>query len=82
MGLSFGSVRDAFDNAAIESFWARLKVEIAGIRGSIWFPTRAEAHAYLFDFIEVFYNRQRHQSSLEYLTPAEYLPRWRDRLET
>ena len=75
--LSFGSVGDAFDNAAIESFWARLKVEIAWIRGSIWFPTRAEAHAYLFEFIEVFYNRQRHQAGLDHLTPAEYLERWR-----
>lgn len=76
--LSFGSVGDAFDNAAIESFWARLKVEIAWIRGgSIWFPTRAEAHAYLFEFIEVFYNRQRHQAGLDHLTPAEYLARWR-----
>jgi putative transposase len=75
--LSFGSVGDAFDNAAIESFWARLKVEIAWIRGSIRFSTRADAHAYLFEFIEVFYNRQRHQAGLGHLTPAEYHDRWR-----
>ena len=75
--LSFGSVRDAYDNAAIESFWARLKVEVAWIRGSIWFSTRAEAHTYLFEFIEVFYNRQRHQAGLHHLTPAKYLERWR-----
>jgi putative transposase len=75
--LSFGSVGDAFDNAAIESFWARLKVEIAWIRGSIWLPTRAAAHAYLFEFIEVFYNQQRHQAGLDHHTPAEYLARWR-----
>ncbi len=49
MTLSFGSTGDAFDNAAMETFWARLKVEIAWIRGSIWFATRAEAHAYLFE---------------------------------
>ncbi len=42
----------------METFWARLKVEIAWIRGSIWFPTRADAHNYLFEFIEVFHNRQ------------------------
>jgi Integrase core domain len=51
--------------AAIESFWVRLKVEIAWIRGSIRFDTRAEAHAYLFEFIEVFYNRHRHQATLD-----------------
>jgi transposase InsO family protein len=75
--LSFGSTGDAFDNAAMETFWARLKTEIAWIRGSIWFETRAHAHAYLFEFIEVFYNRQRHQAGLGHLTPAEYAERWR-----
>jgi len=69
--------RRAFDNATMETFWARLKVEIAWIRGSIWFPTRAEAHGYLFEFIEVFYNRQRHQGGLGHLTPSEYADKWR-----
>jgi putative transposase len=77
MALSFGSTGDAYDNAAMETFWARLKVEIAWIRGSIFFETRAEAHAYLFEFIEVFYNRQRHQAGLGHLTPAEYADKWR-----
>ena len=77
MHLSFGSTGDAYDNAAMETFWARLKVEIAWIRGSIWFNTRAEAHAYLFELIEVFYNRQRHQTGLGHLTPAEYADKWR-----
>ena len=77
MHLSFGSTGDAFDNAAMETFWARLKVEIAWIRGSIFFNTRAEAHAYLFEFIEVFYNRQRHQPGLGHLTPAEFADKWR-----
>ena len=54
MALWFGSTGDAFDNAAMETFWARLKVEIAWIRGSIFFATRADVHAYLFEFIEVF----------------------------
>lgn len=74
--LSFGSTGDAYDNAAIETVWARLKVEIAWIRGSIYFETRAEAHAYLFEFIEVFYNRQRHQTNLGHLTPTEYHQTW------
>jgi transposase InsO family protein len=77
MTLSFGSTGDAFDNAAMETFWARLKVEIRWIRGSIWFKTRAAAHAYLFEFIEVFYNRQRHQTGLGHLTPTEYADKWR-----
>ena len=77
MTLSFGSTGDAFDNAAMETIWAPLKVEIAWIRNNIWFPSRAEAHAYLFEFIEVFYNRQRHQAGLGHLTPAEYADKWR-----
>ena len=80
--LSFGSTGDAYDNAAMETLWARLKVEIAWIRGSLWFPTRAAGHDYLFKFIEVFYNRQRHQAGLGHLTPAEYLDRWRQQHPT
>ena len=75
--MSFGSIGDVYDNAAMETLWARLKVEITWIRGSIWFPTRAEAHAYLFEFIEVFDNRQRHQEGLGHLAPAEYADKWR-----
>jgi putative transposase len=59
MHPSFGSTGDAHDDATMETVWARRKVEIAWIRGSIWFATRAQAHTYLFEFIEVFYNRQR-----------------------
>lgn len=42
------------------------------IRGSIWFPTRAEAKLYLFEYIEVFYDHQRHQTVLGHRTPIEY----------
>lgn len=64
--------RDCFDNAAMETFWSTLKREIAWIRGSIFFATRAEAKLYLFEFIEVFYNRQRNQTRLGYMTPVEH----------
>lgn len=70
--VSFGSTGDCYDNAAMESCWAALKREIASIRGSIWFPTRNEARLYLFEFIEVFYNRQRHQAALGHRTPVEF----------
>jgi Integrase core domain len=71
-----------FDNAAMETFWATLKREIAHIRGpeGIWFETRDAARSFLFEFIEVFYNRQRHQAGLGHLTPAEYAARLRERL--
>jgi putative transposase len=77
--VSFGSTGDCWDNAAMETFWSTLKREIAWIRGSLWFATRHDARLYLFEFIEVFYNRQRHQAGLGHLTPAEHAARFRER---
>jgi putative transposase len=72
LSLSFGSTGDCYDNAAMETFWATVKREIGWIRGSTVFATRAEATTYLFEYLEVFYNRQRHQTALGDLTPHEY----------
>lgn len=57
---------------------SRRRVHESGPSG-IWFETRDAARAYLFEFIEVFYNRQRHQAGLGHLTPAEYAARFRER---
>jgi transposase InsO family protein len=70
--VSFGSTGDCYDNAAMESFWAAIKRDITWIRGSVSFETRHAARLYLFEFIEVFYNRQRHQAALGHRTPAEF----------
>lgn len=68
---SYGSVGDCFDNAAMETFWASLKNEIRHIWGPIDQRTRSEMRTILFDYIETFYNRARHQASLGHRTPAE-----------
>ena len=60
---------NCYDNAAMESFWSTLKHELIYRRH---FKTRAEARQAIFDFIEVFYNRQRLHSSLGYLTPIDF----------
>ena len=53
----------------MESFWATLKTECFGD----YVPaTRAEAKTMLFDYIEVFYNRQRAHSALGYLSPVQF----------
>ncbi len=52
-----------------ESWFATLKTEL--IDGRSW-ATRTQARRAVFEFIEVFYNRQRLHSSLGYLSPAEY----------
>jgi len=62
------------DNAPMESFWATLKSELTQHQR---YATREEARRDLFWYIEVFYNRHRLHSSLEYQSPAAYLARWR-----
>jgi transposase InsO family protein len=57
------------DNAVIESFFSTLERELLASRR---FATRAEACSALFDYIEVFYNRQRRHSALGYVSPAAF----------
>ena len=60
---------DCYDNAMVESFFRTLKVELVYRRK---FKTREEAKTAIFEFIEVWYNRQRLHSSLDYMTPEQY----------
>ena len=60
---------DCFDNACAESFISTLKNELVH---HVQFKTREEARTAIFEFIEVFYNRQRLHQTLGYLSPAEF----------
>ena len=64
-----GTVGDALDNAVAERFFATLEWEL--LDRSDW-PTRQALRTAVFDFIEVFYNRQRRPSTLDYHTPFDY----------
>ena len=66
---SFGSVGDAFDNAMMESFWSSMQNEL--LNRKKW-NTRLELTNAMFEYIEVFYNRQRRHSSLGYVSPVEF----------
>lgn len=66
---SMGSVGDCFDNAVVESFWARMQVEL--LNRQRW-RTRIELANAIFDYIEIWHNRQRRHSALEMRTPIEY----------
>lgn len=68
---SFGSTGDCFDNAAMESTWATIKREITHIHGDWTQLTRSQLRTVLFDYIETFFNRTRHQARLGHRTPAE-----------
>jgi len=67
--LSLGGRGDCYDNAAMESFFSTLKSELVHREK---FQTEEEARRKIFDYIEVYYNRQRRHSTLNYQTPAEY----------
>ena len=66
---SMGSVGDCYDNAVIESFWSRMQVELLNRRR--W-STHLELANAIFEYLEIFHNRQRRHSALGMLTPAEY----------
>ncbi len=70
---SMGSVGDAYDNAVAESFFGTMKLEVVHRHR---FRTRAEAKAALFEWIELFYNRQSLHSTNGQLSPAEYERRY------
>jgi putative transposase len=66
---SMSGVGQCWDNAPMESFFGRLKCEIAP--GEM-FATRDQARAELFEYLEVFYNRVRRHSSLGLLSPVDF----------
>ena len=66
---SFGTVGDGLDNAMMESFWSLMQIEL--LNRKKW-KTRVELANAIFDYIEIFHNRQRRHSALGYRTPIEY----------
>ena len=66
------------DNAVAESFFQLLKR--GRIRRHIY-ATRDQARAEIFDYIEMFYNRQRRHGFNDQLSPVEYEKRHQERLE-
>ena len=69
MHCSMSRKGDCWDNAVVESFFATLKRELVHDAD---FDDHRQAEAALFEYIEVFYNRQRRHSSLDYMSPMEY----------
>ena len=60
---------NCYDNAPMESFWGTLKTELVH---QCHFETRQQAIAQITEHIELFYNRQRFQARLGYLSPAAF----------
>jgi len=71
--LSMSGKGNCYDNAVAESFFHTLKTEHVYHNK---FCCREEAKSSIFEYIEVFYNRQRAHSFLGYLSPEEYERNW------
>jgi putative transposase len=69
MRASMSRKGDCYDNAPMESFWGTLKSELVHHSR---YKTRDEAIREITEYIEVFYNRQRRQARLGYLSPVNY----------
>jgi putative transposase len=65
---SMSSTGNCYDNAPAESWFASLKVECA----DTVYDTKAEARTALFEYMELFYHRQRLHSRLGYLSPFAF----------
>jgi putative transposase len=65
---SMGSVGDCFDNSMIEAFWSRMQVEL--LDWQRW-HSRLELANAIFEYLEIWHNRQRRNSSLGWLAPLE-----------
>jgi putative transposase len=67
--VSMSGKGNPYDNAMMESFFSTLRAELTDLER---FPTRQAARTAVFEFIEVFYNRQRLHSSLGYRSPLAF----------
>jgi putative transposase len=69
IACSMSRTGDCYDNAMIESLWGSLKTE--------WthhelYPTRQDARRSVFEYLEIFYNRQRRHSAIGYQSPEAF----------
>ena len=62
-----------YDNACAESFFSTLKLEMIYHEH---YATRAQAQAAIFEYIEIYYNRQRRNTAIGNVTPAEFRRRF------
>lgn len=67
--VSMSRKGNCYDNAPVESFWGTLKTELVHHRR---YQSRAEAEREITEYIDLFYNRQRRQARLGYLSPVAY----------
>ncbi len=70
---------NCYDNAPTESYFATLKRELVYRRN---YSSHTEAKQDIFEYIEVWYNRKRKHSAIEYMSPIEYEHQWKKSIST
>ena len=73
MLVSMSGVGNCYDNAPMESFFSLLKTELVHHER---YPSRQDAKTSIFDYIEVFYNRNRIHGAIGYMNPISFEHRW------
>ncbi len=73
INASMSGVGNCYDNAAMESFYHTLKTEHVYFE---YYETREAAKQSIFEYVEVFYNRQRRHSTLDYSSPVNFETKW------
>jgi transposase InsO family protein len=64
---------NCYDNAVVESFFHTLKTELIYFEN---YRTREDAKNSIFEYIEVYYNRDRMHSTLNYYSPVQFEQMW------
>jgi len=72
--LSMSAKGNCYDNPVAESFFHTLKTEETQHKQ---YRTREEGKCAIFEYVEVFYNRQRLHSTLGYMSPADFETSWK-----
>ncbi|CAN5598048.1 hypothetical protein BH18ACT8_BH18ACT8_14870 [soil metagenome] len=75
---SMGSVADCYDNSMAEAFFATLETELFWAQPHRRFESHREAKLAIFDYLEVFYNRQRRHTSIGSIPPVTFETRHAD----
>lgn len=67
--MSMSRTGNCWDNAVMESFFSRLKVELIYAEN---YQSVEQARSGIFEYIEIFYNRKRRHSAIGYMSPYDY----------
>jgi transposase InsO family protein len=72
VAASMSGKGDGYDNAAMESFWGTLNHELLYQQPNGRFASHDRAKRVVFEYVEVYYNRQRRHSAIGFVSPDTF----------